>query len=76
MTDLASLPKNIETVLKICNQIDILINNGGITSRGNVLNTDLGVYEKLMLVNYFGQVCLTKGIFELVEDIIGNLKLT
>ena len=36
-----------------CNCIDILINNGGISSRSSFLETKLDVDEQLMQVNYF-----------------------
>jgi dehydrogenase/reductase SDR family protein 7B len=42
------------------NNIDILINNGGISSRSSFLTTDLAVDEKLMQVNFFSGVALAK----------------
>lgn len=42
------------------NIIDILINNGGISQRDTVINTQMDVYRRLMEVNYFGLVHLTK----------------
>ena len=42
------------------NNIDILINNGGISSRSSFLMTDLNVDEKLMQVNFFSGVGLAK----------------
>jgi len=41
-------------------QIDILINNAGVSQRSLVLDTDLSVYRKLMEIDYFGVVALTK----------------
>ena len=41
--------------------VDILINNGGMGFRGTVLETELSVQQKVMKVNYFGSVALTKG---------------
>jgi dehydrogenase/reductase SDR family protein 7B len=40
--------------------IDILINNGGISSRSSFLTTDLNVDEKLMQVNFFSGAGLAK----------------
>lgn len=40
--------------------IDILVNNGGISQRDTVLNTKLEVDRKLMEVNYFGSITLSK----------------
>ncbi|XP_055954503.1 dehydrogenase/reductase SDR family member 7B [Patella vulgata] len=44
------------------NQVDILINNAGISYRGRIQDTSIQVDKKVMQVNYFGQVALTKGI--------------
>jgi short-subunit dehydrogenase len=40
--------------------VDILINNGGITQRGLAKETFLSVDKRIMEVNYFGAVSLTK----------------
>lgn len=47
--------------MKAFGHIDILINNGGISFRGDINNTNIDVDMKVMLVNYFGQVAVTKG---------------
>lgn len=39
-----------------------MINNAGVSSRGDVLETDLAVDRKVMEVNFFGTVALTKGV--------------
>jgi dehydrogenase/reductase SDR family protein 7B len=43
-------------------RVDILINNGGLSQRANVLDTEMKVVEKLMKVNFLGTVALTKAI--------------
>lgn len=57
---------NIGTVAKeaeaIHGQVDILINCGGISQRDKAINTSLEVDRKLMEVNYFGSVALTKAL--------------
>ncbi len=40
-------------------QLDVLINNGGISQRGLVRSTDMSVHRKLIEVNYIGSVYLT-----------------
>ncbi len=40
--------------------VDMLINCGGISQRDKVINTQLDVDRKLMEVNYFGAIALTK----------------
>jgi short-subunit dehydrogenase len=43
-----------------CGPIDILINNGGISQRGTVVDTRLEVDRRIMEVNFFGAVALAK----------------
>ncbi|XP_013186613.2 dehydrogenase/reductase SDR family protein 7-like [Amyelois transitella] len=50
----------VKKVHNVCGQIDILINNGGISHRASILNTDMKVFKQIMEVNYFGTVALTK----------------
>jgi len=40
-----------------------LVNNGGVSSRGDILSTDAEVFKRIMVVNYFGTMVLTKGQF-------------
>lgn len=61
LSDYMGLKEIIDNVYDQYGNIDILINNGGISNRGNILNTSLDVDLKLMSVNYFGTVALTKG---------------
>lgn len=42
--------------------IDILVNNGGISQRGNAVETSLEIDRKIMEVNYFGNIALTKAV--------------
>lgn len=57
-----SIPLVVEKVLKRVGKIDILINNGGISQRALALDTTLDVDKRLMNVNYFGTVALTKAV--------------
>lgn len=56
----------LENILKanesLLAKVDILINNGGISQRSKVVDTDFSVYKKLMDVNYLGTVNLTLGL--------------
>lgn len=48
--------------------IDILINNGGISQRDKIINTSLDVDRKLMEINYFGSVTLSKLLLPSMVD--------
>jgi dehydrogenase/reductase SDR family member 7B len=61
LSDLNSLPAKVDEILAIFGHIDILINNGGISVRADVVTTSMDVDIKVMLVNYFGSVAMTKG---------------
>lgn len=39
-----------------------MINNGGISVRSDILSSPIDIDMKIMQVNYFGTVALTKGI--------------
>lgn len=63
--DLANVEEFVPFVQKVydaCGQIDILINNGGVSHRGSIVHTKIEVDKQIMSINYFGSVALTKGI--------------
>jgi short-subunit dehydrogenase len=47
---------------KAFGRIDILINNGGVTQRALVMETPIEIDRKIMEVNYFSGVILTKSV--------------
>lgn len=49
-------------VIEKFNKIDILINNGGLSQRGEASSTPLEIDRKIMEINYFGNVALTKAL--------------
>ena len=57
-----SIPGIVQNVLSKVGKVDILVNNGGISQRSLAKNTTLEVDKKLMAVNYFGTVALTKAL--------------
>lgn len=62
LADGAALGSKADEVLKRMGRIDVLINNGGISQRSLILDTNMDVYRKLMEVNYFGTIGLTKAV--------------
>lgn len=60
LEDTFSLQQKAKEACTFFGDIDILINNGGISQRDTILNTSLEVDRKLMEINYFGSIALTK----------------
>jgi short-subunit dehydrogenase len=56
----STLQLSTQAAVQIFGHIDVLINNGGISQRSLVKETTLEVDRKIMEVNYFGAVALTK----------------
>lgn len=54
------LKVSTEAAIQIFGHVDMLINNGGVSQRSFVADTSLAVYRRLMEVNYFGTIALTK----------------
>jgi dehydrogenase/reductase SDR family member 7B len=51
-----------EEVIRQFGRIDIMIHNAGISQRSMVMDTDISVDRRLMEINYFGTIALTKAI--------------
>ena len=66
-----SIPDNFSKLVNRVSEqyehIDLLINNGGISQRSLASETTLEVDRKLMEVNYFGTVGLTKAILPVMQ---------
>ena len=68
--DLENQTDFIKKALKVnihFGSIDFLINNGGISQRSEASETALEVDRKLMEVNYFGAVALTKAVLPYMQ---------
>ena len=62
LEDSASLLSKAAAAIKIFGRIDILINSGGISQRSLALATDLFTEQRLMNVNFWGTVILSKAV--------------
>jgi len=56
------MPDKVATALQHFGQIDALINNGGISQRSLMIDTDMEVYKRLIDIDYLGTVALTKAV--------------
>lgn len=62
MSESAQFEAAVATVLARFGRIDVLINNAGISQRSLVQDTALAVDRRLMEVDFFGPVALTKAV--------------
>lgn len=78
--DLASpdgFPQAVEAVYKRFGRVDVLFNNAGISQRSYVLETDISVDRRIMEINYFGTVALTKLVLpRMLKDGGGHFAVT
>lgn len=61
LADADTVDSAAEEILRCYGQVDVLINNAGISYRGNILETHLSVQREVMETNYFGTIALTQG---------------
>lgn len=60
LEDNFSLVQRAKEAETLFGPIDILINNGGLSQRDTIVNTQLEVDRKIMEINYFGSITLSK----------------
>src|SRR5262252_5712010 len=74
VTKADDLQDKAHIALEMFDGVDILVNNAGITQRSLVKDTEIDVYRKLMEVNFFGAVALTKAVLpSMVENKAGHI---
>ncbi len=70
-------PSKVQEVVKHFGTIDVLFNNAGISQRSSVLESDMEVYHKIMDINFFGVVSLTKAVLPIMlQQKSGNIAVT
>lgn len=58
----ASLQQKTEEAIKLFGSVDMLINNGGVSQRAFAVDSKMETIRKVMEVNFFGTVALTKAL--------------
>lgn len=56
------LPQKAADAIRIFGRIDLLINSGGISQRSLAIDTSLATEERLMRINFWGTVALSKAV--------------
>ncbi|KAF6038598.1 hypothetical protein EB796_003098 [Bugula neritina] len=62
LEDHDAIEEACSSLLALYGKVDILVNNAGISGGDRVEKCHLQTYKKIMDINYFGQVALTKGM--------------
>ena len=67
LADSSSIAKAVTIIIDAFGTVDILINNGGISQRSLVNETPLEIDRRVMEVNFFGTIALTKAVLPYME---------
>lgn len=62
LSQMESHSEKTKTAIELLGHIDIMVHNGGISQRSLVKDTDLEVDRRVMEIDYFGTVSLTKNL--------------
>jgi dehydrogenase/reductase SDR family protein 7B len=84
LADTGAIPTAVDSALAHAGGVDVMVHNAGISQRSLVVDTDLEVDRRLLEVNFFGTVALTKallpsmlaaggGRFVVVTSLVGKI---
>ncbi|MDR3696893.1 SDR family NAD(P)-dependent oxidoreductase [Mucilaginibacter sp.] len=77
LADAASLEGKVADAISCFGHIDMMVHNGGITQRGLVVETGMEVHRRIMEVDYFSYVELTRALLpHFVERKAGHFVVT
>lgn len=68
ITQFDTIDAKVAEVMAHCGRIDVLINNAGIDYKDWVRNTPLSIYQKVLDVNFFGNIAITLKVLPLMEQ--------
>lgn len=67
VAELSNVKAEVQKVIQKFGRIDILINNAGVAQRSFAGDTPIEVERKIMEVNYFGAIILTKEVLQMMR---------
>jgi len=84
LEDSASLEGKVQEAIACFGQVDIMVHNGGVTQRSLVIDSSMAIHRRLMEVDYFSYVELTRallphftarktGHFVVVSSVMGKI---
>jgi len=62
VAELSNAVADVQKVIQKFGRIDVLINNAGVVQRSYVIDTPIELERKIMEINYFGSVILSKAV--------------
>jgi len=66
LSDTSAIDTLTKKVVEKFSRIDVLVNNGGISQRALAKDTPIDIDRKIMEVNFFGQVAVTKSVLPIM----------
>jgi short-subunit dehydrogenase len=77
LEDYTNLQPKVDEAIACFGRVDVLVNNGGISQRSLVKNTQISVDKRIMDINYLGTVALSKAILpHFIENKSGQFVVT
>ena len=77
IADTTQVEEAVRTVLADIERLDVLVNNAGISQRALAHETELAVDRRVLEVDFFGPVALTKAVLpRMIEQQSGHLVVT
>ena len=74
LSEAETLPGRAQEAWQLFGQIDILVHSGGISQRSLVLDTPVEIDRRLMEINFFGAITLTKAVLPaMIENGFGHI---
>lgn len=74
MTDAEAIQRAAEDVLRDAGAVDILVHSAGVSQRSLAIETSLEVDRRIMELNYFGAIALTKAVLpSMIERRSGHI---
>jgi short-subunit dehydrogenase len=77
LIDIASLGDRTSEAIAFFGHVDVIVHNGGISQRSLVVDTDLDIHRRVMELDYFSYIALTRHILpHFLERRSGHLVVT
>ena len=77
VTDLDAVKGMVDETMQKWGRVDVLVNNGGVSQRSLFADTDLATIRRILEINFFGSVALTRFILpHMISNQSGHIIVT